>query len=151
MRSHAIELKEANAYVAQLHRHHRPVQGHRFSVGVIHKGTLRGVAIVGRPVARALDRRTIVEVLRCCTDGTRNACSFLYGATARIARDLGYARIQTYILEEEEGTSLRAAGWERGYTTKGGSWNSRSRSGRREDQPQGPKVLYFKQLIEPWE
>ena len=41
----------------------------------------------------------VVEVTRLCTDGTKNACSFLYGAAARIAKEMGYKQIQTYILE----------------------------------------------------
>lgn len=31
-----------------------------------------------------------LEIYRCCTDGTRNACSMLYGACLRIARNMGY-------------------------------------------------------------
>jgi hypothetical protein len=51
-----------------------------------------------------------LEVLRVCTDGTSNACSFLYGRTAKIARLMGYGRIITYTLESEGGASLRAVG-----------------------------------------
>ena len=36
---------------------------------------LCGVAICGRPVARYLDDGLTLEILRCCTDGTYNACS----------------------------------------------------------------------------
>ena len=39
-----IELKEANAFVSLRHRHHKPVAGHRFSLGCYHDGTLCGVA-----------------------------------------------------------------------------------------------------------
>lgn len=106
-----ISLKTANAYVEQLHRHNRPVVNHKFSIGAYEGGVLRGVAICGRPVARVLDNGETLEVYRVCTDGTKNACSFLYGACARIARELGYAKIVTYILESEPGTSLKASGW----------------------------------------
>ena len=79
-----ISLKEANAFVAQHHRHHRPVTGHKFSVAAAVNGALDGeivgVAIVGRPVSRYLDDGWTLEVNRLCTDGTRNACSFLYAA-----------------------------------------------------------------------
>ena len=107
----AVPLSEANAFVAQHHRHHKPVTGHKFSIGCMKDGRLAGVAIVGRPVSRYLDDGLTLEVNRLCTDGTPNACSFLYGAAWRAARALGYRKIVTYILDTESGASLRAAGW----------------------------------------
>jgi hypothetical protein len=74
-------------------------------------GTVVGAAIVGRPVARLLDDGLTLEVNRCVTDGTKNACSLLYGAVARAAKALGYVRVWTYIRADEPGTSLRASGW----------------------------------------
>ena len=106
-----VSLKEANDFVAMYHRHHKPVRGHKFSLGCISAGQLVGVAITGRPVSRYLDDGLTLEVNRLCTDGTRNACSFLYGAAARVAKAMGYQKIITYILDTEDGTSLRAAGW----------------------------------------
>ena len=50
-----ISLKNANAFVAEHHRHHKPVVGHKFSIGCAQEGRLVGVAIVGRPVSRHLD------------------------------------------------------------------------------------------------
>lgn len=50
-----IDLKTANAFVEELHRHHTRVQGHKFSIGVMKEEKLVGVAIVGRPVSRHLD------------------------------------------------------------------------------------------------
>jgi hypothetical protein len=74
-----------------------------------------------------LDNGMTLEVNRCCTDGTRNACSMLYGAAWRAAKALGFARLITYTLPQEGGASLRGAGWtligERG----GGNWNVASR------------------------
>ena len=138
-----VELVEANAFVAALHRHHKPVVGHRFSLGAVNgSGSLCGVAIVGRPVARMTDQKNTVEVLRLCTDGTRNACSFLCGASARAARALGYSKIQTFILRSEPGTSLRAAGWVEMGPSSGGTWNRPSRMGRREDQPLESKIRW---------
>lgn len=107
----AVPLAAANAFVAEHHRHHKPVQGHKFSIGCMSDGKLVGVAIVGRPVSRHLDNGTTLEVTRLCTDGTKNACSFLYGAAWRAARALGYIKIITYTLESENGASLRASGW----------------------------------------
>jgi hypothetical protein len=140
-----LELSDANAFVAKLHRHHKPAVGHRFSVGLEYEGTLRGCAIVGRPVARMTDQRNTVEVVRLCTDGTPNACSFLYSAAARAAQALGYKKIQTFILVSEPGTSLKATGWKQGHTTAGGEgWQSRP--GRRTDQPTDPKVLWYREF-----
>lgn len=106
-----MTLKEANAYVEQHHRHHGPVAGHKFSIGLSDGEKIVGVAIVGRPISRYLDDGWTLEVNRLCTDGTRNACSMLYAAAWRAARAMGYKRIVTYILDTENGASLRAAGW----------------------------------------
>jgi hypothetical protein len=136
---HPVELKTANAFVAEHHRHHKPVQGHRFSIGVSN-GTLRGVAIVGRPVARLAGSPTeVLEVTRLCTDGTKNACSMLYAAAARAGQALGYKRIQTYILDTEDGTSLRASGWTDMGPAGGGLWKHTDGKPRRTDQPIGLK------------
>lgn len=108
-----ISLAEANAFVERNHRHHGPVTGHKFSVAVanMETGEIVGVAIVGRPVARYLDDGWTLEVNRCCTDGTYNACSMLYAAAWRAARAMGYKKLVTYILDTENGASLKAAGY----------------------------------------
>lgn len=67
-----MTLKEANAFVEQKHRHHGPVTGHKFSIGLSDGEKIVGVAIVGRPVARHLDDGWTLEVNRLCTDGSRN-------------------------------------------------------------------------------
>lgn len=107
-----ITLRDANAFVGRLHRHHGPVTGHKWSIAAYINGKICGVAIVGRPSSRILDDGRTLEVTRLCTDGTRNACSFLYAAAARRAKREGYHKIITYILQSEPGTSLRAAGWQ---------------------------------------
>lgn len=106
-----MTLKEANAFVEQHHRHHKPVVGHKFSIGCTDGKEIVGVAIVGRPVSRHLDDGWTLEVNRLCTDGTHNACSMLYAAAWRAARAMGYKRLVTYILDSESGTSLKASGW----------------------------------------
>ena len=122
------ELGEANAFVAQHHRHHSPVQGHKFSIAVADEcGVVRGVAIVGRPVARFLDDGWTLEVTRLATDGYKNACSSLYAAAWRTARAMGYRKVITYILGEETGVSLTAAGWKQIGECGGGSWNRKNR------------------------
>ena len=92
-----INLKTANAFVQQYHRHHKPTRGHKFSIGVSEDGALVGVAICGRPVARRLDDGYTLEVNRLCTDGTPNACSILYAAAYRAARAMGYNKVITYM------------------------------------------------------
>jgi hypothetical protein len=127
------ELGEANAFIAEHHRHHLPVVGHKFSIACAADtepscgGVIVGVAIVGRPVARRLDDGWTLEVTRNCTDGTRNAASKLYGACARVAFALGYRRLLTYTLASESGVSLRAAGWRIVAEVRGRSWSCQSR------------------------
>ena len=122
-----LDLSEANAFIVQHHRHHGIVVGHKFSIGAVIVDKVVGVAIVGRPVARYRDDGLTLEVTRLCTDGTKNACSFLYGACARAAFALGYKRIGTYILKSEPGASLKAANWHLVGETPGKSWSVPSR------------------------
>ena len=141
-----IELKAANEFVSRLHRHHAPVHRDKFRVAAIRDdGELCGVVQVGRPVSRNLDDGQTVEVVRLCTDGTRNACSFLYAKAASAAKALGYHRIITYILVTESGTSLKAAGWYYDGMTSGGSWDRPSRR-REQTAPICRKKRYIKIL-----
>lgn len=147
-----LELADANAFVARHHRHHFPVQGHRFSLGCVTNDChLVGAAIIGRPVARLINPRTVLEVTRLVTDGTHNACSCLYGAAARIGKAMGYERIQTYIIDTETGVSLRAAGWECDGEAGGGKWYHTEGKARRSDQPTGSKQRWSKGLNPPVE
>jgi len=143
-----LELRAANELVAKLHRHHKPVQGHRFSLGVLDtsRNELVGAAIVGRPVSRNVPANEVLEVTRLVTDGTKNACSSLYAASARVGKELGYLKIQTYILETEQGTSLIASGWVFEQNTTGGSWKHSDGKPRRSDQPTCPKQRWSKKL-----
>ena len=125
--SFPLDLETANEFVARHHRHHKPVVGHKFSIGAMAADDLVGVVIVGRPVARLRDDGMTLEVTRLCTMGHRNACSFLYGAAARAAFALGYKRIGTYIRADESGTTLHAAGWRLIGKAGGGSWSRPSR------------------------
>lgn len=127
LKAEPIELRDANAFVERLHRHHDPVYRDKFRVAAVSDGQIVGVCQVGRPVSRINDDGHTVEVVRLCTDGTKNACSFLYARAARAAEALGYRKIITYILETEDGASLRAAGWHYETDTKGGTWSCPSR------------------------
>jgi hypothetical protein len=127
-----IHIKEANAFIAKYHRHNLPTVGGKFAVGAIHRGKLAGVAVAGRPVARRLDGGKTIEVLRVCTDGTPNCCSFLYSRVAKIARLFGYTKVITYTLEEESGDSLRAVGGRVARRVRAREWSAPSR--RRKSQ-----------------
>lgn len=108
-----LDLREANEYVRRHHRHHGPARGCKFAIGVGMEGSaeVRGVAIVGRPVARHLQDGWTLEVTRLATDGVKGGCQALYAAAWRAARAMGYRRVITYIVRSESGVSLKAAGW----------------------------------------
>lgn len=119
---------EANAFVKQYHRHHRPPQGCKFTLAVADEDMkIRGVAIVGRPVSRTLDDGWTLELTRTATDGCPNACSALLGAAWRATRAIGYRRLVTYTLQSEPGTSLIAAGWKCVGEAGGGTWDRSDR------------------------
>ena len=127
-----ISLKLANKFVAAYHRHNKPVTGHKFSIALFYDDKLVGVAICGRPVARMADDGLTLEVLRVCTDGTRNANSMLYARVKRIAQLMGYRKVLTYTLAEESGSSLRAVGAQKNGIVKPREWSREKR--KRETQ-----------------
>ncbi len=136
------DLKRANSYVESLHRHHQPVGSARFCLAVADEhAVVRGVAIVNRPVARRLDDGWTLEVQRVATDGCPNACSALYGAVSRVAKVLGYARVYTYIRDDEPGSSLRGSGWVSDEHGRGRdllrarSWNATTRPRKDKHEP----------------
>lgn len=115
-----ITLRAACAFIAEHHRHNKPPRGHKFSIAVHDGPALIGVITAGRPVSRAFDTGLTLEVNRSCTlDGrpklanghADGAASMLYGAVWRAARAMGYTRCITYTQGDEDGASLRAAGW----------------------------------------
>lgn len=136
-----INFDEACAFIAQHHRHHKPPVGHKFLIGCSDGEEIVGVATVGRPVARMLDDGWTLEVNRLCTDGTKNACSMLYAAAWRVAKNMGYKKLITYILDSENGVSLSAAGWKCVGHRGGGSWNAPSRP-RVDKHPTQRKLLF---------
>lgn len=116
--------ERAKEYVNAFHRHHGASVQARFSAAVVDEtGLVRGVVMVGRPVARLLDDGWTLEVNRLATDGCPNACSLLYGVARRVAKELGYAKLITYIREDEPGMSLRASGWEYEGPIRARSWD----------------------------
>lgn len=140
-----VTLPAANDHIAAWHRHHGALE-------TLHGGTVRdnkgnawfslaavtpvgqvvAVATAGRPTNRNNEDGQTVEVLRVASDGTPNACSFLLGAVRRVAKEMGAARVITYTLESEPGTSLRAAGWseeQRGITSSWTKGKGKARPG----------------------
>lgn len=141
-----ITLKTANEFVHQYHRHHKPTVGHKFSIGVSDGEKIVGVSICGRPVSRHLDDGWTLEVNRLCTDGTRNACSILYAASARAAKAMGYKRIVTYILESENGASLMASGFRCEGIAGGKEWTGARKPADCNLYPHEMKQRWFKDL-----
>lgn len=116
--------ERAKQYVEDFHRHHGASVQAKFAVAVVDVlGLVRGVVMVGRPVARLLDDSWTLEVNRLATDGCPNACSMLYGAARRVARELGYTKLITYIREDEPGISLAASGWTYEGPIRARSWD----------------------------
>lgn len=137
-----ISIKDASRFVGEHHRHHNPPQGAKFAIAVNNGHDIVGVALVGRPVARALDDGWTAEVTRLCViEGIRNGCSMLYAASWRAARAMGYKKLITYILQSETGISLIAAGYREIGVAGGGSWNRKSRP-RVDKHPTEQKKLF---------
>lgn len=140
-----VTLGQAGRFIEVFHRHHRRLRGHKFSVGVAREtdGVLVGVAVVGRPVARAYDDGHTLEVSRTCTDGTPNANSALYGAAWRAAKGMGYSTLITYCQEGESGASLRGAGWVLlGVRKPRGGWDMPNRSRVDQHRTGIPRTLW---------
>ena len=126
-----ISLKDACYFINLYHRHNVAPQGCKWCLSVYKQDKMVGVAVVGRPIARHLDDGQTVEIVRVCTDGTRNACSKLYGACVRVAKDMGYKKVITYILNTEDGASCKSANFNLvADNVGGGSWNCTSRPRR---------------------
>lgn len=140
-----ISLKTANEYVTAYHRHHKAVTGCKFCIALADENNkIVGVAICGRPVSRYLDDGKTLEINRLCTDGCRNACSKLYGACARIAKEMGYKKIITYILESENGASLKASNFVCEGVAGGKIWTGKRH--RDNGVPQEMKTRWVKEL-----
>ena len=140
-----VSLAQANEFVRQHHRHHKPAAGHKLSIGCAENGRRCAVAIVGRPVSRYLDDGFTLEVNRLCSDGAKNACSILYAASARAAKAMGYRKIITYTLDTEGGASLHAAGWCCAGRAGGTAWTG-ARAPKAGQYPAQMKLRYEKTL-----
>lgn len=148
MQVRAIAQREARDFIDCNHRHNRAPIGWKFGAGIYNDADLVGVVWVGRPVARALDDGSTLEINRCCVAPTGlawNACSQLYGWACREAERLGYRKVITYTLESEKGSSLKASNFTPVARTKGGTWNCPSRP-RTDKAPTCRKIRWQRDL-----
>ncbi len=141
-----ITFRQASEFINAHHRHHHATVGCKFCVGLYDCDQLVGCAVCGRPVSRHLDDGMTCEINRLCTDGTRNACSMLYGACVRVARELGYRTIITYTLESESGASLKASNFVCEGKAGGTHWTGARN--RNQNIPHEMKIKWSKQLKE---
>jgi hypothetical protein len=124
-----LPQRAARAWVKQTHRHLDDYPaGDLFRVALDVNGHMSAVGVAGRPCRMLQDGYT-AEITRiaCASPVEVNACSRLYGALRRAGIALGYRRFVTYTLEDEPGTSLRAAGFHDDGLTDGGEWDRKSR------------------------
>lgn len=141
-----VTFREACNFIDKHHRHHPAPQGMKFALGLSNGQHLVGVITAGRPVSRFRDNGWVLEVTRLCVKRAyKHACSKLYAAAARVAREMGYRSLITYTLEEEAGASLRATGFQMAGISPGGSWRSSNRS-REDRHPTGPKKIWVLNL-----
>jgi hypothetical protein len=132
-----VSLREADRFIAKHHRHHSPSQGGIVALGLWEGTKLVGVSVLGRPVSRMLQEQGIVECVRSCVlpdlegvgDHANCAASVLAARLRRVAQSLGFARMVTYTLPTESGSSLDGAGWQDDLSLAGGGeWDSPGRS-----------------------
>jgi hypothetical protein len=147
LRLKPIGRDQANNFIVKYHRHHGRITGCKFTIAAVRGRIIVGVAVGELPKSRGQADGYTLEVSRFCTLGGRNTCSFLYAACRRVARELGYHRIITYILAEESGISLKASGWIKSdHIISRGDWSSKSRP-RNYKGPTGPKTMWYSILV----
>ncbi len=140
-----ITFKIACDFINKYHRHHKATVGCKFCIGLYDNNKLIGCAVCGRPVSRYYDNGLTCEINRLCTDGTYNACSMLYGACCRVAREMGYKKIITYILDSENGASLKASNFICEGQAGGTHWTGKRNKGQ--DIPSEMKQRWVRRLV----
>lgn len=140
-----ITFKTACDFINKYHRHHKATVGCKFCIGLYDNNKLIGCAVCGRPVSRYYDNGLTCEINRLCTDGTYNACSMLYGACCRVAREMGYKKIITYILDSENGASLKASNFICEGQAGGIHWTGKRNKGQ--DIPSEMKQRWVRRLV----
>lgn len=140
-----ITFRTASEFVKKNHRHLDSTIGCKFCIGVVKEEQLIGVAICGRPVSRFLDDGKTIEINRVCVlENHKNACSKLYSACCRIAKEMGYQRAITYILESENGASVKASNFISEGLAGGKHWTGVRNTGV--NTPKEMKIRFSKKL-----
>lgn len=139
-----VTLRQAAEFISDHHRHHKAPVGCKFAIGCYECEKMVGCAVCGRPVSRYLDNGLTCEITRLCTDGTYNACSMLYGACCRIAKAMGYKKVVTYILQSENGASLKASGFVCEGEAGGLEWTGKRGTGK--DGPREMKTRWVRKF-----
>lgn len=133
LRTKPITINQANVFVNDHHRHHRPTSrnGGKWAVSAvdIETGEIVGVAIAGNPVSASLMDGVTLEITRLCVleDAPKGTASFLISKCCKIWRTMGGEKLITYTLCTESGASLKGAGWERvGEVIPHNNWKNKS-------------------------
>lgn len=142
-----ITYKAAKEFINANHRHHNASIGCKFCIGLFEDNVMIGCAMCGRPVSRYLDNGLTLEINRLCTNGRKNACSMLYGACCRIAKEMGYEKVITYILQSENGASLKASNFKCEGLAGGVNWTGK-RNKQNTKTPKELKTRWTKNLKE---
>jgi hypothetical protein len=153
MRIVPLKLREANDFVEQWHRHSARTSndGGKFAIGLEHEGSLIGVAIVGRPIARLLQVEGAAELLRLCTspEAPKGSGSKLYARAKRIWQLMGGTKVHTYTLDREGGATMRGAGIHEGAAAvDGGQWDRPNRVRAHKAIYDEPKLRWTETLPE---
>ena len=107
-----LKLAEAQAFVAEHHRHSKPLKRHRFSIGVKTELKIMGIATVDNCSSSWANRHDHMEIRRVCTDGTKNLASFLLGKASMACFCMGARVVFTYTKPYEACSSLLADNWD---------------------------------------
>lgn len=148
-----LTLRQANDFVEQHHRHSARTSndGGKFAIGLEVRGDLVGVAIVGRPVARLLQRDPLTaELLRVCVSPSapRTANSMLYGRACRVWQAMGGRKVVSYTLKRESGASLRGAGFQEEADVSARRWDTPSRRRSHKAIEEEDKIRWGRELPE---
>lgn len=131
--SKPITIKEANLFVQEFHRHHRPTTRNcgKWAISAINSDTneIVGVAICANPVSATYMDGYTLEITRLCvkSDAPLGTPSFLLRKCSKIWQLMGGKKILTYTLDYESGASLKGAGWEKVSTVNPhNNWKNKS-------------------------
>lgn len=121
-------VKAALRHVREWHRHLPALQGGLFAASCVDPaGKVVAVAIAGNP-SRVWQGTGRIVITRVASSVGGNACGMLCGSLSRAADALGYKEVWTYTLPEEDGRTLRGAGFKDMGLTDGGDYGRPSRA-----------------------